>query len=186
MVSLPLALAFTCFSMFVYICTFFHFVLIGGNLTAQSTGSHRGIGGGIQVPETQLQALLPFLAPPQSAPEILLAGQPKGDIQYSFTSPLRGSPNLQLFSSTFVNICLVWCSIKIYRKYSEVRTTATLLERSTSRVSLRFLTVLLRLNNVRETRCQRPLSSGSFLVQARPCDQLNSTKFLLFSIPYLY
>ena len=85
-----------------------------------------------------------------------------------------------------MNICLVWCSIKIYRKYSEVRTTATLLERSTSRVSLRFLTVLLRLNNVRETRCQRPLSSGSFLVQARPCDQLNSTKFLLFSIPYLY
>ena len=37
MASLPLALAFTCFAMFVYICTCFHFVLIGGNLTAQST-----------------------------------------------------------------------------------------------------------------------------------------------------
>ena len=31
--------------------TCFRFALIGGNLTAQSTGSHRGIGGGIQIPE---------------------------------------------------------------------------------------------------------------------------------------
>jgi len=30
----------------------FRFALIGGNLTAQLTGSHRGIGGGIQIPET--------------------------------------------------------------------------------------------------------------------------------------
>ena len=29
-----------CFSMFVYIRARIHFVLIGGNLTAQSTGSH--------------------------------------------------------------------------------------------------------------------------------------------------
>ena len=35
------------FSMFVYICTLFCFMLIGGNLTAQFTGSHRGILGGI-------------------------------------------------------------------------------------------------------------------------------------------
>ena len=42
----------TCFSMFVYIHARFRFVLIGGNLTAQSTGSHRGTGGGIQFPET--------------------------------------------------------------------------------------------------------------------------------------
>ena len=42
----------TCFSMFVYICTCFRFALIGRNLTAQSTGNHRGIGGGIQIPET--------------------------------------------------------------------------------------------------------------------------------------
>ena len=41
-----------CFSMFVYICARFRFALLGGNLTAQSTGSHRGIGGGIQIPET--------------------------------------------------------------------------------------------------------------------------------------
>ena len=41
-----------CFSMFVYIRARFRFALIGGNLTAQSTGSHRGIGGGIQIPET--------------------------------------------------------------------------------------------------------------------------------------
>ena len=42
----------TCFSMYVYIRIRFPFALIGGNLTAQSTGSHRGIGGGIQIPET--------------------------------------------------------------------------------------------------------------------------------------
>ena len=37
----------TCFFVFVYIPAHFRFVLIGANLTAQSTGSHRGIGGGI-------------------------------------------------------------------------------------------------------------------------------------------
>ena len=52
----------TCFSMFVYLPVRFRFALIGGNLTAQSTGSHRGIGGGIRISETQLQVLLPQLA----------------------------------------------------------------------------------------------------------------------------
>ena len=42
----------TCFLMLVYIRTRFRFALIAGNLTAQSTGSHRGIEGGIQIPET--------------------------------------------------------------------------------------------------------------------------------------
>ena len=42
----------TCFSMFVCIRARFCFALIGENLTAQLTGSHRGIGGGIQIPET--------------------------------------------------------------------------------------------------------------------------------------
>ena len=42
----------TCFSLFVYIHAHLRFKLIGGNLTAQSTRSHRGIGGGIQIPET--------------------------------------------------------------------------------------------------------------------------------------
>ena len=41
-----------CFLIFVYIRARFRFALIGGNLTAQSMGSHRGIGGGIQIPET--------------------------------------------------------------------------------------------------------------------------------------
>ena len=50
----------TCFSVFVYICTCFRLIVIDGNLAAQSTGSHRGILGGIQIPEMQLQALLPF------------------------------------------------------------------------------------------------------------------------------
>ena len=41
------------------------FALIGGNLTAQSTGSHSGIGGGIQLPESYwLLTLLLFPAPP--------------------------------------------------------------------------------------------------------------------------
>ena len=40
----------TCFSMFVYIRARFRFAPIGGNLTAQSTGSQRGIGGGIEIP----------------------------------------------------------------------------------------------------------------------------------------
>ena len=42
----------TCFSVYVYIRARFRFALIGGNLTAQSKGSHRGFGGGIQIPET--------------------------------------------------------------------------------------------------------------------------------------
>ena len=41
-----------CFSMFVYIRARFRFPLIGGNLTALLTGSHRGIAGGIQILET--------------------------------------------------------------------------------------------------------------------------------------
>ena len=42
----------TGFSMFVYIRVHYTFTSIGGNLTAQSMGSHRGIAGGIQIPET--------------------------------------------------------------------------------------------------------------------------------------
>ena len=41
-----------CFSMLVYIRARFRYALIGGNLTVQSTGSHREIGGGIQIPGT--------------------------------------------------------------------------------------------------------------------------------------
>ena len=50
--------------MFVYIRARFRFALTGGNLTAQSTGSHREIGGGIEIPETELQALLTLPAQP--------------------------------------------------------------------------------------------------------------------------
>ena len=49
--------------MFAYILARFRFALMG-----ESTGSHRGIGGGIHIPETQLQALLPFPAPPPEHP----------------------------------------------------------------------------------------------------------------------
>ena len=41
----------TRFAVFVYIHVRFHFVLICGNLTAPSMQSHRGIGGGIQIPK---------------------------------------------------------------------------------------------------------------------------------------
>ena len=50
MTSLPLARVA---SMFVYISACVRLALIGGNLTAQSTGRELGIiGGGIQIPET--------------------------------------------------------------------------------------------------------------------------------------
>ena len=42
----------TCFLVLVYIRARFRFALIGGNLTAQSTGNHRRIGGGLQILET--------------------------------------------------------------------------------------------------------------------------------------
>ena len=42
----------TSFSMFVHIRAYFRVTLIGGNLRAQLTGSHRGIGGGIQISES--------------------------------------------------------------------------------------------------------------------------------------
>ena len=64
----------TCFSIcfffffFFYISARFRFALISGNWTAQLTGSHRGIGGGIQLRETYLQALLPFPTPPPKRP----------------------------------------------------------------------------------------------------------------------
>ena len=58
-----------CFYMFFNVCTCFHFVLIGGNLTAQSTGSHRGIGRRIQIPEMYLQAHLSFSCPTARVPQ---------------------------------------------------------------------------------------------------------------------
>ena len=50
--------------MFVYIRARFHVALISGIVTAQLMQSHRGIEVKIQIPETQLQALLPFPATP--------------------------------------------------------------------------------------------------------------------------
>ena len=46
----------TFFSWFFYIRARFRIALIGRNLTAQSTGSLRGIGGGIQIPERDVVA----------------------------------------------------------------------------------------------------------------------------------
>ena len=58
----------TCFSMFVYIRTRFCFALIGRNLTAQLTWSHRGIGGGIKIPET-VASSPSFSCPASRAPQ---------------------------------------------------------------------------------------------------------------------
>ena len=57
-----------CFSMVVYIHAYFHFALIGGNLTAQSTAT-----GELGV-EFKLQALLPFPALPPVHLESLVSG----------------------------------------------------------------------------------------------------------------
>ena len=54
----------TRFSMFVNICPRFHVALICENSIAQSKGSPREIGGGIQIPQMLLQAFLPSFAPP--------------------------------------------------------------------------------------------------------------------------
>ena len=70
MTSLPLAHAYMCFSMFVYSHTCFCFVLIGRNLTAQSTGSHRGTR---QNSKSRDVSFL-FLPHCQSIPESLPAG----------------------------------------------------------------------------------------------------------------
>ena len=69
----------------VYIRARFPFSLIGGNLTAQSTGSHRETGGGIQIPETYLQALLSFPAPQPERPGELarrLEAKPRAEIAF--------------------------------------------------------------------------------------------------------
>ena len=62
------------FLMFVYICAPFHFALIGGNPTAESKGSNRGIGGEFKFQRRSCK--LCFLFPPdrQSAPDSLLTG----------------------------------------------------------------------------------------------------------------
>ena len=70
-ICLPLAHASTCFSMFVYIRTHFPFALIGGNLTAQSTGELEA-----EFKFQRRSCKLSFLFPlhRQSAPKSLLAG----------------------------------------------------------------------------------------------------------------
>ena len=66
--SLPFACVFQCLFTFALISAL---PWVGGNLTAQLTGSHRAIGAEIQIPEMWLQALLPF-----PALESLLTGYP--------------------------------------------------------------------------------------------------------------
>ena len=62
-ISIDVITLVTCFSMVVYIRTCFRFAL-----TAQSKGSHRGIGGGIQIlfQVRDVVACSPFFTPPAS------------------------------------------------------------------------------------------------------------------------
>ena len=64
----------TCFSVLVYIRARLRLALIGGNLTAQSTGSHRELE--VEFKFQRRSCKLFFLFPPrrQSTPESLLAG----------------------------------------------------------------------------------------------------------------
>ena len=66
--------------LFVYICAPFRFALIGGNLTAQLTGSHRGIGGGNYSNSRDIVASSPsFASLPEHPRELArrLLGNPK-------------------------------------------------------------------------------------------------------------
>ena len=83
----------TCFTMFAHIRARFRFALIGGNLTAQSTGNHKRIGGGIQIPETQLQALLSFPALPPERPGELAHRLEKYSQLSPRLTPLRPAPS---------------------------------------------------------------------------------------------
>ena len=65
MMSLPLTHVFRCLFTMVLVSTS-HW--LAENLTAQSKGSHWESGGEIQIPETQLQPLLPFHAPQPERP----------------------------------------------------------------------------------------------------------------------
>ena len=59
----------TCFSMFVFLRARFPLALIGGNLTAQATGNHRRIEGGIQMLETYCKLSPSFSRPSARAYE---------------------------------------------------------------------------------------------------------------------
>ena len=73
MMSLPLARVFQC--SFTSLLIVFCFLLIRGNLTAQSTGSHREIGGQWNLNSRHVvQALLPFPAPLPEYLDSLLSG----------------------------------------------------------------------------------------------------------------
>lgn len=103
------------FSMFVYIRAHFRSMPIGRNLTAQSTGSHKGIGSGIQISETQLQALLPSPAAPPECPG-------------EFARRLEAIPRTDIpFLSQFCAECIILsafsraytkCSCKVLKKTS--------------------------------------------------------------------
>ena len=87
----------TCFSMFAYIRARFRFALIGGNLTAQSTGATGELE--VEFKFQRRSCKLSFLFPPRrkSSPESLLAGLPFLESADNFSDP-KSSFMFALFS----------------------------------------------------------------------------------------
>ena len=67
----------TCLSMLIYIRARFRFALIGGNLKAQSTGSHRKLDAEFKFQRRSCKLSFLFPTHRQSAPQSLLAGYDK-------------------------------------------------------------------------------------------------------------
>ena len=108
----------TCFSRFVYIRS-----LIGGTLRAQLTGSHRGIGSGIQIPDTQLRVILPFPAPPPEHPggvagRLVQLIYPSGSIRSVQSALLLGLGVHIPGASCACSTKILLNSCKVFREYS--------------------------------------------------------------------
>ena len=71
-----------CFSWLLLFRARLPFALIGGNLAVQSTGNHGGVGGGIQIPETQLQTAA------SSSSFSRFAAKAPGELACRLTEPL--------------------------------------------------------------------------------------------------
>ena len=94
----------TCFSIFVYISVRFRFALIGGNLTAQSTGATGNWRWNLNF-RGVVEGLLPFPAPPPERPESLLAGyfsviSRKIDFIRTYYKSSKKRSKLSLYGST--------------------------------------------------------------------------------------
>ena len=80
---------------FFHVCLIlarFPFALIGRNLTAKSMGSHRGIGGRIRIPETEVFAISPSLSRPAARAPRWACSQARVATSLSFKARLSAKP----------------------------------------------------------------------------------------------